>query len=253
MAMEELIKLRHELHRNPELSGQERATAKRIRFFLSRYQPHELYSNIAGEGMAVVYKGKEPGPTVLIRCDMDALPITEQSDLKYKSNTPGVSHTCGHDGHMAIISGLAVRFFENPIQKGKAILFYQPSEENGLGAKNSIEKLKELDLLPDFAIAIHNLPKYKKGSVILGRYTFTAASKGIIIKLTGRNSHAAFPEHGLNPAAAIAEIIQHLLTLPTSFKYNDFVLVTIIHVKIGEVAFGTSPGSAVVMATLRAF
>jgi len=253
MAMEELIRLRHELHRNPELSGQERATAKRIRFFLSRYQPHELYSNIAGEGMAVVYKGKEPGPTVLIRCDMDALPITEQSDLKYKSNTPGVSHTCGHDGHMAIISGLAVRFFENPIQKGKAILFYQPSEENGLGAKNSIEKLKELDLLPDFAIAIHNLPKYKKGSVILGRYTFTAASKGIIIKLTGRNSHAAFPEHGLNPAAAIAEIIQHLLTLPTSFKYNDFVLVTIIHVKIGEVAFGTSPGSAVVMATLRAF
>lgn len=251
--MEELIRLRHELHRNPELSGQERATGKRIRFFLSRYQPHELYSNIAGEGMAVVYRGKEPGPTVLFRCDMDALPITEQSDLKYKSNTPGVSHTCGHDGHMAIISGLAVRFYENPIHKGKVILLYQPSEENGSGAKKSIDKLKELDLLPDYAFALHNLPKYKKGSVILGRYTFSAASKGLIIRLTGRNSHAAFPELGLNPAAATAEIIQYLLALPSSFKYKDFVLVTLIHVKVGEVAFGTSAGSAVIMATLRAF
>lgn len=251
--MEELIRLRRELHRNPELSGQERATGKRIRFFLSRYQPHELYSNIAGEGMAVVYRGKEPGPTVLFRCDMDALPITEQSDLKYKSNTPGVSHTCGHDGHMAIVSGLAVRFFENPIQKGKVILFYQPSEENGSGAKESIERLRELDLLPDYAFALHNLPKYKKGSVVLGRYTFSAASKGLIIKLNGRNSHAAFPELGLNPAAATAEIIQHLLALPTSFKYKNFVLVTLIHVKVGEVAFGTSAGSAVIMATLRAF
>jgi len=251
--MEELIRLRHELHRNPELSGQERATGKRIRFFLSRYQPHELYTNIAGEGMAVVYRGKEPGPTVLFRCDMDALPIHEQSDLKYKSNTPGVSHTCGHDGHMAIVSGLAIRFFEKPIQKGRVILFYQPSEENGSGAKASIEKLKELDLLPDYAIAIHNLPKYKKGSVILGKYTFSAASKGIIIKLKGRNSHAAFPELGLNPAAATAEIIQTLLALPKKHKYRNFVLVTLIHVKVGEVAFGTSPGSAVVMATLRAF
>lgn len=251
--MEELIRLRHELHRNPELSGQERATGKRIRFFLSRYQPHELYSNIAGEGMAVVYRGKEPGPTVLFRCDMDALPITELSDFKYKSNTPGVSHTCGHDGHMAIVSGLAVRFFENPLEKGKVILFYQPSEENGSGAKESIERLKELDLMPDYAFALHNLPKYKKGSVVLGRYTFTAASKGLIIKLTGRNSHAAFPELGLNPSAATAEIIQHLLVLPTNFKYKNFVLVTLIHVKVGEVAFGTSAGSAVIMATLRAF
>lgn len=251
--MNELIRLRHELHRNPELSGQERATGKRIRFFLSRYQPHELYSNIAGEGMAVVYRGKEPGPTVLFRCDMDALPITEQSDLPYKSNTPGVSHTCGHDGHMAIVSGLAVRFFEKPLQKGRVILFYQPSEENGSGAKQSIEKLKELDLLPDYAFALHNLPKFKKGSVVLGRYTFSAASKGLIIKLTGRNSHAAYPELGLNPAAATAEIIQHLLALPTSFEYKNFVLVTLIHVKVGEVAFGTSAGSAVIMATLRAF
>jgi amidohydrolase len=252
-AMDELVRLRHELHRNPELSGNERATAKRLRFFLSRYQPHELYSDVAGHGMAVVYRGKEPGPTVLFRCDMDALPINEQSGVPYSSNTPNVSHTCGHDGHMAIVSGLAVRLFNNPLSKGKVVLLYQPSEENGTGAKASIEKLREFDLFPDYAIAIHNMPKYKLGSVILGRYTFTAASKGLIIKLQGRNSHAAFPELGLNPAGATAEIIQHLLSLSSTNTFKDFVLVTLIHVKVGDVAFGTSPGSAVIMATLRAF
>lgn len=251
--MEELIRLRHELHRNPELSGQERATAKRLRFFLSRYRPDELYSNIAGEGMAAVFYGKEDGPTVLFRCDMDALPITETNDVKYKSNVPGVSHVCGHDGHMAIVSGLAVKFSEQPLARGKAILLYQPAEENGQGARNSIERLKELDLIPDYAVALHNLPKHPYGSVIMGKYTFSAASKGLILNLTGRNSHAAYPERGLNPSAAVAEIVQLLNGLKENSQFNDFVLVTLIHVTVGEVAFGTSPGSAIIMATLRAF
>ncbi len=251
--MEELIRLRHELHRNPELSGQERATAKRLRFFLSRYRPDELYSNIAGEGMAAVFNGNEDGPTILFRCDMDALPIEEKNDVKYKSNVPGVSHVCGHDGHMAIVSGLAVKFSEQPIERGKIILLYQPSEENGEGAKNSIERLKELDLIPNYAIALHNLPKHPFGSVIMGKYTFSAASKGLIINLTGRNSHAAYPERGLNPSVAVAEIIQLLNGLKDNVNFKDFVLITLIHVTVGEVAFGTSPGSATIMATLRAF
>ncbi|KAB2871072.1 MAG: amidohydrolase [Bacteroidales bacterium] len=251
--MEELIRLRHELHRNPELSGQERATAKRLRFFLSRYRPDELYSNIAGEGMAAVFNGNEDGPTILFRCDMDALPIEEKNDVKYKSNVPGVSHVCGHDGHMAIVSGLAVKLSEQPIERGKIILLYQPSEENGEGAKNSIERLRELDLIPNYAIALHNLPKHPFGSVIMGKYTFSAASKGLIINLTGRNSHAAYPERGLNPSVAVAEIIQLLNGLKDNVNFKDFVLITLIHVTVGEVAFGTSPGSATIMATLRAF
>lgn len=251
--MEELVRLRHELHRNPELSGHESATAKRLRFFLSRYNPDELYSNIAGEGMAVIYQGKEPGPTVLFRCDMDALPITETNDVKYKSNAQGVSHVCGHDGHMAILSGLAVRLSQNKPKRGRVILFYQPSEENGEGARKSLERLKELGLNPDFAVALHNLPGYKMGSIILSRYTFSSASKGLIINLKGKPSHAAYPEHGLNPAAATAEIIQSLLAIQSTTHFKNFTLVTIIHIRVGDIAFGTSPGSATIMATLRAF
>ncbi|HPW25538.1 MAG TPA: amidohydrolase, partial [Tenuifilaceae bacterium] len=250
--MEELVRLRHELHRNPELSGHESATAKRLRFFLSRYNPDELYSNIAGEGMAVIYQGKEPGPTVLFRCDMDALPIAETNDVKYKSNVQGVSHVCGHDGHMTIISGLAVRFSQSKPKKGRVILFYQPSEENGEGARKSLEGLKELGLNPDYAIALHNLPGYKMGSIILGRYTFSAASKGLVINLKGKPSHAAYPEHGLNPAAATAEIIQSLLSIQSTTHFKNFILVTVIHIRVGDIAFGTSPGNATIMATLRA-
>lgn len=251
--MEELIRLRHELHRNPELSGRERATGKRIRFYLNRYRPNELYTGIAGEGMAAVFNGTEPGPTILFRCDLDALPIHEAIRRPYSSLVQGVSHACGHDGHMAIVSGLANKLNNNPIKRGRAVLFYQPEEENGQGAKKSIQRLKELNLYPDYAFAIHNIPKYPMGSAILAKHTFSSASKGVVIKLIGKESHAAFPEKGINPSLATSEIIKGLYELSNSTIFKNFVLLTIIHVRIGEIAFGTSPGYAEIMVTLRAF
>lgn len=251
--MEDLINLRHELHRNPEISGNEKLTAKRIVQFLSNYKPDELYTDIAGSGVAAVYNGKEVGSTLLFRCDMDALSIEEHNKKPYKSVNTGVAHLCGHDGHMAMVSGLAKKLHENPIGKGRVVLFYQPEEENGKGAKESINELKKLGLLPDFAFAIHNMPKYPFGNIILGKYTFSAASKGMIIKLTGQNSHAAFPENGINPSAAVAEIIQILNGVKYIKFFREYILVTIIHVRVGDVAFGTSPGYAEVMVTLRAF
>lgn len=249
--MDELTRLRQELHRNPEVSGKERATAKRIRFYLNRYKPDELFTGIAGEGMAAVFNAPKPGPTTLFRCDMDALPIHEAISKPYSSTEPGVAHLCGHDGHMAIVSGLASSIRENPITKGKVILFYQPEEENGQGAEKSIHRLTELNLMPDYAFAIHNMPKYPLGSIVLPNNVFASASKGVILKLFGKESHAAYPEMGINPALAIASIIQGLHNLTNDNKFSDFVLLTIIHVRLGEVAFGTSPGYGEIMVTLR--
>jgi amidohydrolase len=251
--MDELIRLRHELHRHPELSGRERETGKRIRFFLNRYHPDELFTGIAGEGMAAVYKGALEGPTLLFRCDLDGLPIQEINRHSYSSVTQGVSHACGHDGHMAMVSGLARLVKENPIKRGKVILFYQPEEENGTGALKSVRRLRELNLSPDYAFAIHNMPKYPMGSLILAEHTFAAASKGLIVKLIGRNSHAAYPEKGINPSLAVAEIVKGLSGLLKEKIYNSFVLITIVHIRVGEIAFGTSPGYGEVMCTLRAF
>ena len=251
--MEELIRLRHELHRNPELSGKERATGKRLRFYLNQYKPDELVTGIAGRGMAAIYNGGEPGPTILIRCDLDAVPIQETSGKPHASVANGVSHACGHDGHMVMVSGLASLLKQNPLKRGRAILFFQPEEENGKGAKKSIERLKELNLFPDFAFALHNMPKYPLGSIVLANHTFAAASKGMIIKFFGKNSHAAYPEKGINPALAIAEITQKLCLLAKEGKFNDFVLLTVIHIRVGDVAFGTSPGYGELMLTLRSF
>ena len=251
--MEELVRLRQELHRYPELSGKERGTGKRIRFYLNRYRPSELFTAIGGEGMAAVYNAPEPGPTLLFRCDMDALPIDEAIRRPYSSTNPGVAHVCGHDGHMAIVSGLASKITLNPIKRGRVILFYQPEEENGQGAQKSIKRLKELNINPDYTFAIHNMPKHPLGSIVLAKHTFSSASKGLIIRLIGKESHAAYPEKGLNPAMAISEIIKGLNQLPSSKGYSEYVLLTIIHVRIGEVAFGTSPGYGEIMVTLRSF
>ncbi len=251
--MDELIRLRHELHRNPELSGQERATGKRIRFYLNKYRPDELLTGIAGEGMAAIYNGVDSGPTIMLRCDMDALPITEAVNRQHMSSVPGVCHACGHDGHMVMVSGVAAKIKENPIKRGRVILFYQPSEENGLGARQSIERLKELNLFPDYAFAFHNMPKFPLGSIVLGKNTFSAASKGLVIRLVGMSSHAAHPEKGNNPALAIAKITQELCSLTSKHTFNQFVLLTVIHIRLGEVAFGTSPGEGQIMVTLRSF
>ncbi|MDD4672052.1 MAG: amidohydrolase [Bacteroidales bacterium] len=253
VTMDELIRLRHELHRNPELSGHERATGKRLRFYLKKYKPNELITGIAGRGMAAVFNGSEPGPTVLIRCDLDAVPIQETSGKPHSSVANGASHACGHDGHMVMVSGLASQLNTNPPKRGRVILFYQPEEENGRGAKNSIEHLRRLNLFPDFAFALHNMPKYPIGSIVLAKHTFAAASKGMIIKLIGKNSHAAFPEKGINPALAIAEITQELCLLANKSDFDDFVLTTVIHIRLGDVAFGTSPGYGELMLTLRSF
>jgi len=248
------IALRHELHQHPELSGNEFITAERIVSFLSHYKSYKIIRGIGGNGIACIFKGQKEGASVLFRCDMDALPIEEENDFEYKSKEKGVSHKCGHDGHMAIMAGLAESFSKNPLGKGQAILLFQPSEENGKGAINVLndEKFKELHV--DYSFALHNLPGFPSGSVLLRKGTFASASKGIIIKLYGKTSHAAEPENGISPAIAMSNIIKQLNAISNSNDlFADFSIVTVVHAQLGELAFGTSPGYAHVMATLRTY
>jgi len=251
--LQKIIELRQELHQQPELSDSEFITAERITNFLVQYNPTEIIRGIGGNGIICIFKGSEDGPSVLFRCDMDALPIDEENDFKYKSKEKGVSHKCGHDGHMAIMAGLADLFSKNLPKKGQAILLFQPSEENGQGAKRVLndEKFKELKI--DYVFALHNLPGFPEGEVILKKDAFASASKGLVIKLVGKTSHAAEPENGLSPAMAMSNIIKELTFLPSENRFADFTLVTVVFAKLGEIAFGTSPGNAEIMATLRSY
>lgn len=192
---------------------------------------------------------------VLFRAELDALPITETSGVIYKSAQAGVSHMCGHDGHMATLTAFGSLLHQQKMKKGKVILLYQPAEETGAGAWNVLqdERFRQ-QFSPDYVFALHNLPRLPLHQVVVREKVFAAASTGMIVELHGKSSHAAEPEKGLSPGQAMAEIIlafNEIITRKEHFK--DLTLLTVIHARLGEVAFGTNPGYATVMATLRSF
>jgi amidohydrolase len=249
----QLTDLRHHLHRNPELSGQEAQTALTITEFLETLHPDTLLTGIGGHGVAAVFSGSRPGPSILLRADMDALPIPETIDIGHQSVHQGISHKCGHDGHMTILAGTAQHLAENRPRSGQVILLFQPSEETGEGASRILNDPAFQAILPDCVFALHNLPGYPRDSVIVKKDCFAAASTGIIVRYLGKTAHAGEPDKGINPAQAVSQLVNSLSAVPQfDTGFGDASKVTVIHAKLGERAFGTSPGEAVVMATLRA-
>ncbi len=250
--METLIQFRKELHRYPEISGKETQTAQRILDFLSEYKPDEVITHLGGEGILAVYQGKTKGKTVLFRCELDALPITEINTFEHQSIYSGVSHKCGHDGHMAILCGLARELTLQPLEKGTVLLLFQPSEEEGNGAKSVLEDPKFKNIQPDFAFALHNLPGYPKHQIVVKEGTFTCAVHSMIIQLNGKTAHAGEPEKGINPALAIAQIINRFnAKINTDVCSNAYCLITPIHITMGKKAYGVSAGYGEVHFTVR--
>jgi amidohydrolase len=249
--LNKLVSLRKELHQYPELSGKEKNTSSRIKKFFREFPPDEVVEGMGPNGIAIVFKGEEEGPTTMVRSELDALPIQEEGNIQHISKHAGVSHTCGHDGHMAIACGVGLQLATRRPKKGKVVLLFQPSEETGEGAEQVIASKGFNKILPDYAFALHNLPGFDKNQVVLKKGIFTAASTGMVITLKGKTSHAAHPEDGNSPVEAMCKIMVGLEKLPESFA--DFSLITIIHAVLGEVAFGTTPGEGKVMATLRSY
>ncbi len=246
------MKLRREIHRHPELSGSEKQTARRIESFIKKLKPDRVINKIGGNGLAFFFDGKEDGPTVLIRCELDALPIQEVNDLDYRSEKDEVAHKCGHDGHMVILAGVAEKLSQNRPAKGRVILLYQPAEETGQGGKKVLKDDKFEELKPDWSFALHNIPGYPKNSILCRKGPFAVASVGIAMKLKGKTSHAGEPDKGINPARAVADLIKGILEIPNrKDSFKEYVLTTIVHVDLGEIAYGTSAGYAEVRATLR--
>ena len=199
-----------------------------------------------------IYKGKEDGKSILFRCELDALPIQEINSFDYKSLYEGVSHKCGHDGHMAILCGMSKKLHENPLEKGTVMLLFQPAEEDGNGAKRVLNDANFDAIKPDFAFALHNLPGFKKHQIVIKENTFTCAVNSMIIQLNGKTSHAGEPENGINPALAIAEIIQVFNSkINTDVSSKKYCLITPIHINMGEKAYGVSAGYGEVHFTVR--
>ncbi|MEA3363232.1 MAG: amidohydrolase [Thermodesulfobacteriota bacterium] len=250
--METIIELRHELHRYPELSGVEAETAKRIVQFFKRLSPDGILENLGGSGVAVVFSGTTPGSTVLLRAELDALPIQESNSMPYCSTNAGVAHKCGHDGHMAILAAVGRELATERLTKGRVILLFQPAEETGAGAAAVIADPRFAEITPDYVFALHNLPGFPLGHVVMRSGSFASASRGMAIQLCGRTAHAGQPETGLSPALAMTQIIEQLSSLPAGIASPlEVAFATIVGAKLGEKAFGTAPGEAEIWVTLR--
>lgn len=250
---ESLVALRREIHQFPELSGAEAQTAARVVNFISQYKPEKVYRNLGGHGVAFVFEGEKPGKTVGLRCELDALPIAEVNEFEYRSQHPRIGHKCGHDGHIAILAGVAQALSHTRTRSGRVFLLFQPAEETGQGAARVVSDPQFALLKPDMMFALHNLPGFEKHQIVVSNGIFSSASKGIIFKLKGKTSHAGEPERGVNPAKAVSLILQDLLSIEERGHFQSFVLATVVHVALGEIAFGTSAGYAEVRATLRAY
>lgn len=251
--LDSLKKLRRTLHQYPEISGEEEGTSQRIKEYLKDQGPDKII-DLQKYGLAAIYDSTKEGMTVLLRGDMDALPIDEVNNFAHKSKVDGVSHKCGHDGHSTIVCGVAQWLNKNRPQKGKVVLLFQPAEETGQGAMWMLDDPQFKEIEPDHTFALHNLPGFPMHSIIWRTGTFTASVISMVVKLRGKTSHAGQPDKGINPARAIAELLMESEKLTNHDPdQDDFQLVTPIFAELGRKNYGTSAGRGEVHFTLRAW
>ena len=231
--------IRQQLHEHPQTAGNELFAHDMIVKHLQGLHPDKVYTHVGGYGVIAVWGADPQASTMAFRADTDALPI---------------GHRCGHDGHTTILLRLAELIDEKVLTlhfQHSILLLWQPAEETGTGSSAVIESgiLQQYNIKSFYAL--HNIPGYPLGTVVLCPRTFAAASTGVVYSLDGRETHASTPEMGVNPGLAVSEIIDRFN------GYNgangEFRQSTLICVRLGQPAFGTSAGHAEVMFTLRAF
>lgn len=247
-----LTALRRVFHSHPELSKCECNTAAMVVAELQKLAPTSIISSIGGTGVVATFDSGVEGPKVLFRAELDALQIQEVNGFEHKSCCPGVSHKCGHDGHMATVLGVSQLVAKNWPKKGLVYVLFQPAEETGSGAESMLVDPAFASIKPDLVFAYHNVPGYPLGQVILRDGAMTASVRSLIIKLHGKTSHAAEPENGISPAMAISRLIHIFDNLSNNnTERADFRVITPVHMRMGEVAYGVSAGYGEIHLTIR--
>ena len=257
--LDETVALRRTLHRWPELGNDLPITRENVLAALEGL-PLDITLHETTSGIAALLDGGKPGPTVLLRGDMDALPLQEDTDLEFESATDGQMHACGHDTHTAMLVGaaklLSARRADIP---GRVLFMFQPGEEGFAGAKFMLDEgLLDLPAAADGsespitgAYAIHITSNLPSGWVASRGGTIMASADTMLITVTGRGGHASQPHNALDPIPVACEIVQALQTMVTrTIDVFDPAVVT-----VGRITAGTTnniiPETAEILGTIR--
>lgn len=242
--------IRKYIHQHPELSREEKNTADFIASFFKNLSGFHITRNLGYHGMVISRKFGD-GPAIAFRAELDALPIQELSKFKHVSQNKGVSHACGHDGHISILLNLARKLNATPPNCGTVYFLFQSAEETGEGAKAMVESKAFATFKINRCYALHNIPGRASGTVYSKVGSFACASVGCTAKITGKTAHAAHPEDAINPIEIAVDFLTRVKKLPSNAALIDFALVTPIALNAGEKAFGTSPAYGEIRITMR--
>jgi hippurate hydrolase len=249
-----LTQIRHQLHRNPELSFKELATAELVAMRLGEWG-YEVTRNVGGHGVVGRLRQGEGTGSVSLRADMDALPILEENSSAHASRNAGVMHACGHDGHTTMLLGAARQLAKTRNFSGTINLVFQPAEEAGRdsGAQCMIADGLFERFPCDAIFGLHNHPGYPVGTFMFGSGPFMSASDRVFITVHGRGGHAARPHLTVDPILIAGSLVMALQSVVSrNIDPTQTAIVTIGSLNSG-MASNVIPESASMGLSVRSF
>ena len=249
----DIIAWRRDFHQHPELGFQEFRTAGIVARHLTALGV-ETRTGVGGTGVVGVIEGAEPGPTVLLRFDMDALPVQEETGLPYASQNPGLMHACGHDGHTAIGMAVAQMLVQTRDQwPGRVKLLFQPAEEGLGGAIATVRDGVLENPEPDAAFALHLWNQAPLGELAVQAGPFMAAADRFELTIVGKGGHGAAPEDAIDAVVVGAQVVNALQSIISrNVSPHETAVLTIGSFRAGG-AFNVIAEQAFMEGTIRTF
>jgi len=249
----ELVALRRAIHAEPELGLELPKTREKL---LERLEalPLEIETHAKTSGVVATLRGARPGRSILLRADMDALPMPEDTGLPFASKTPGAMHACGHDAHTAMLVGAAQLLAGRRDElRGSVVFMFQPGEEGHAGARVMLEEgLLEREPRVEAAFALHVAPEFRPGMIATRGGTLLASADAFEIVVRGKGGHASMPHLCRDPIPAACAIVPALQTFVTrSIAATDPAVITVTMLRAGTTN-NVIPETATLTGTIRA-
>ena len=247
----QMTEWRHTLHAAPEMAFEEVSTAKLVATVL-RSHGLEVHEGIGKTGVVGTLRRRE-GPSIGLRADMDALPLTEKNDFAHKSQHEGKMHACGHDGHTAMLLGAAVALSQDSSWSGTVHFIFQPAEEAAGGGRAMVEDGLFERFPCDKVFGMHNWPGLPLGHFAINAGPMMASFDTFEIVIQGSGGHAAMPERSIDSLVCASHLVVALQTIVSRrLSPQDTAVVSVTQIHGGE-AWNVLPDSAVIRGTVRCF